>query len=120
MGFRMSAGDSAMVRDLTPQDVAQGLAEGRILLVDVREDRERAIERIADSVSVPVSAFDPAAIPDPRGRQVVFFCGSGGRSRRASQMAQERGLAYDAHLAGGLKAWKAAGLPTENDIAKGS
>jgi rhodanese-related sulfurtransferase len=28
-------------------------------------------------------------------------------------MAQSAGLAYDAHLAGGMKAWKAAGLPTE-------
>ena len=31
----------------------------------------------------------------------------------ASLAAQEQGFAYYAHLAGGILAWKAAGLPTE-------
>jgi rhodanese-related sulfurtransferase len=57
--------------------------------------------------------FDPHAIPDPAGREVVFACSSGKRSVTASLAAQSVGLPYDAHLAGGLKAWKAAGLPTE-------
>jgi rhodanese-related sulfurtransferase len=29
-------------------------------------------------------------------------------------MAQAAGLPYDTHLAGGIKAWKALGLPTES------
>jgi rhodanese-related sulfurtransferase len=44
---------------------------------------------------------------------VVFACRSGRRSVTASLAAQERGYPYDAHLAGGILAWKAAGLPTE-------
>ena len=60
-----------------------------------------------------MSAFDPAAIPDPQGRQVVFACRSGNRSVTASLMAQAAGLPYNAHLAGGIKAWKEVGLPTE-------
>ena len=44
---------------------------------------------------------------------MVFTCGSGVRSIKAAEIAQAAGLGYDAHLAGGLKAWKAAGLPTE-------
>jgi len=45
---------------------------------------------------------------------VVFACRSGRRSVTASQAAQAQGLPYDAHLAGGILAWKAAGLPTES------
>jgi len=101
------------VRDLTPQEVAQGLAEGRIMLVDVREPNETAVERFPDAVLVPLSAFDPAAIPQPDGRDVVFACRSGRRSVTASLAAQEQGFAYGSHLAGGILAWKAAGLPTE-------
>jgi len=101
------------VRDLTPQEVAQGLTEGRMLLVDVREPNETALERYPDAVIVPLSAFDPAAIPDPQGREVVFACRSGRRSVTASLAAQEQGFAYSCHLAGGILAWKAAGLPTE-------
>ncbi|HVY59776.1 MAG TPA: rhodanese-like domain-containing protein [Xanthobacteraceae bacterium] len=101
------------VRDLTPQDVAEGLAAGRILLVDVREPVETDAERYPGAFILPLSAFDPHAIPDPAGREVVFACRSGNRSVTASLAAQAAGLAYDAHLAGGLKAWKAAGYPTE-------
>jgi rhodanese-related sulfurtransferase len=101
------------VRDLTPQEVAQGLKEGRIVLVDVREPNETELERFPAAVLVPLSAFDPATIPAPPGSEVVFACRSGRRSAVASLAAQEQGFAYDAHLAGGILAWKAAGLPTE-------
>ena len=105
--------DDPRVRNLTPQEVARGLDEGRFLLVDVREPNEVAIERYPDAVVVPLSSFDPAAIPDPQGRQVVFACRSGRRSITASLAAQEQGYPYDAHLAGGILAWKTAGLDTE-------
>ena len=100
------------VHDLTPEDVAKGLAEGKVLLVDVRELNETAVERYPEAVVVPLSAFDPSQIPDPQGKQVVFACRSGKRSVTASLAAQAAGLPYDKHLAGGIIGWKAAGLPT--------
>ena len=100
------------VHDLTPEDVAKGMAEGRYLLVDVREPNEVAAEAYPGAVVVPLSSFDPEEIPDPHGKQVVFACRSGKRSVTASLAAQAAGLAYDKHLAGGLLAWKAHGLPT--------
>ena len=63
-----------------------------MLLVDVREPNEIAVERYPDAVVVPLSSFDPAAIPDPQGKQVVFACRSGRRSVTASLAAQETGL----------------------------
>ncbi len=57
------------VHDLSPQDVARGLAEGSVLLVDVREPNETAVERYPGAFHLPMSQFDPAAIPDPQGRQ---------------------------------------------------
>jgi rhodanese-related sulfurtransferase len=101
------------VTNLTPQQVAEGVRAGRMLLVDVREPNETAVERYPDAVIVPLSSFDPDAIPHPQGREVVFACRSGRRSVTASLAAQDRGYPYKSHLAGGLLAWKAAGLPTE-------
>jgi rhodanese-related sulfurtransferase len=100
------------VTNLTVAEVAAGLTEGRILLVDVREPNETALERYPDAVIVPLSNFDPAAIPDPQGKVVVFACRSGRRSITASVAAQDAGYPYTHHLAGGILAWKAAGLPT--------
>ncbi len=106
-------GSGSGVRDLTPQQVADGVRDGRIVLVDVREPNETAVERFPGAVLVPLSAFDPATIPAPPGSEVVFACRSGRRSVTASLAAQEQGFDYNAHLAGGILAWKAAGLPTE-------
>jgi rhodanese-related sulfurtransferase len=100
------------VTDLAPDDVSRGMAEGRYLLVDVREPNEVAAEAYPGAVVVPLSSFDPKGIPDPKGKQVVFACRSGKRSVTASLAAQAAGHAYDKHLAGGMLAWKAAGLPT--------
>jgi len=88
------AEQNPQVRDLTPQEVAQGVQEGRLMLVDVREPNETAVERFPGAVLVPLSSFDPAAIPDPAGREVVFACRSGRRSVTASLAAQEQGFPY--------------------------
>jgi rhodanese-related sulfurtransferase len=101
------------VTDLTPDDVSKGMAEGRYLLVDVREPNEVAVEAYPGAVVVALSSFDPQDLPEPLGKQVVFACRSGKRSVTASLAAQAAGLAYDKHLAGGMLAWKAAGLPTK-------
>ena len=101
------------VHDLAAEDVSRGMAEGRYLLVDVREPNEVAVDAYPGAVVVPLSTFDPHAIPDPGAKQVVFACRSGKRSVTASLAAQAEGLAYDKHLAGGMLAWKAAGLPTK-------
>jgi rhodanese-related sulfurtransferase len=106
-------GVADQVQDLTPQEVSRGIEEGRYLLVDVREPNEVAAEAYPSGVVVPLSTFDPNAIPDPQGKQVVFACRSGKRSVTASLAAQAAGLPYDKHLAGGILGWKAAGLPTK-------
>ena len=102
------------VHDLMAEDVSKGMAEGRYLLVDVREPNEVAVEAYPGAVVVPLSSFDPQDIPDNHGKQVVFACRSGKRSVTASLAAQAAGLAHDKHLAGGMLAWKAAGLPTRS------
>jgi rhodanese-related sulfurtransferase len=108
------SGGDPRVANLTVEEVARGLTEGRMVLVDVREPNEVAFERYPDAVVVPLSSFDPAVIPDPKGKQVVFACRSGRRSVTASLAAQEAGYPYTSHLAGGILAWKAAGLETKS------
>lgn len=107
------AGEAHTVHDLTPEQVSKGIADGKYLLVDVREPNEVEAEAYPDSVVVPLSTFDPAELPDPAGKEIVFACRSGKRSVTASLAAQAAGLPYNQHLAGGMLGWKAAGLPTK-------
>ena len=103
---------SPKTKDLTAHQVKTALDAQEILLVDVREPAEFAAERIPGAVNIPLSSFDPKALPDAGGKSVVFSCGSGKRSATAVEYCQKAGHALDTHLAGGITAWKAAGLPT--------
>jgi rhodanese-related sulfurtransferase len=110
----MADPNGPLVHDLTVAEVHAGMADGTILLVDVREPNEIAAERIPGAVIVPLSTFDPAELPDPQGKRLVFSCRSGRRSVTASQAAQAAGLPHDSHMAGGILAWKAAGFDTDS------
>ena len=99
------------VVDLDLDEVKRGLAEGSILLVDVREPHEFAAGHIPGSVSHPLSAFDPVALPREEGRRTVFSCASGVRSVRAIAFAQAAGLDLREHYKGGFKEWSSSGEP---------
>jgi rhodanese-related sulfurtransferase len=100
-----------MAADLAPSEVARRMAERSILLIDVREPDEYAVERIHGALLYPLSTFDPRALPDTGKSKMVFHCGSGMRSAKALAAASAAGLPVAGHLAGGIKAWKEAGLP---------
>ena len=100
-----------MAADLEPPDVARRMAERSILLIDVREPDEYASERIHGALLYPLSTFDPRALPDTSKVKIIFQCGSGVRSAKALAAANGVGLSIAGHLAGGIKAWKDAGLP---------
>jgi rhodanese-related sulfurtransferase len=103
--------DGLSIQEVTPMQVQEALARDRIMLVDVREPLEHAAEQIQGSLLHPLSAFNPAALP-AAGRQVVLYCRSGMRSGKALAACHAAKIPVNAHLAGGILAWKAAGLPT--------
>jgi len=42
---------------------------------------------------------------------VIFYCASGMRSKSALRRAKEHGLLADAHLGGGISAWRSHDMP---------
>jgi len=98
------------IEDLTPDQVAERLKSGGAVLIDVREPAEFEAEHIEGARVVPLSTFDPNMLP--KNVPLIFNCGIGKRSAMAVARAQQAGYAHKQHLAGGLAAWKAAGLPT--------
>jgi rhodanese-related sulfurtransferase len=116
----MVAAAKQRIENLTVDQAAAELEYGEALLVDIREPEERArdgvipgavhaargmIEFYAD----PTSAYHRLEF-DPS-RRVILHCAAGGRSALAADTWRQFGYARDAHLDGGLKAWKEAGRP---------
>jgi len=97
--------------DVSPETLAQWLASGDTVLIDVREDFEHAQERIDGSVPAPLSKLDPSVIHAKYGNaRIVFHCAGGKRSAQAAaRCCREGERAF--HLAGGIESWKDSGRP---------
>ena len=101
------------VQDLTPQEVSKGMAEGRYLLVDVREPAEWEIVRIPDAVLIPKGEL-PSKLADlPQDKPVVLYCKSGVRSAEALALLKDAGFADAKHVQGGVTAWQTQVLGDE-------
>lgn len=96
-----------------------GPAGSRPLLIDVREEEEFAVSRIADALRVSPSAWPSEVVAalggKVRGRKVVLYCSVGMRS---SAMAAdvgtalvERGALAIYNLRGGIFGWHNRALP---------
>jgi rhodanese-related sulfurtransferase len=112
------------IESLSPQEVVSELQRGEALLIDLREPAERvehgvirgainAPRGMLEFYADPTSAYHRAEF-DPA-RRTILFCASGGRSALAAETLQCLGYASVAHLDGGLRAWREAGLTIEPD-----
>jgi rhodanese-related sulfurtransferase len=100
------------VAELDPAAAAERLAVGEAVALDVRELDEWTAGRIAGSVHIPVGELVVRQDEIPDDLPILAVCRTGGRSAWATEMLARAG--YEAaNLAGGLKAWDAAGLPLE-------
>lgn len=91
--------------------ITAGLADGRVLVVDVREPDEFAAGHIPGSVNLPLSRFDPAALPKPEGRTVVLSCRSGRRAGQALAMVEASGRRDVGIYDGSMLDWTARSGP---------
>ena len=100
-----------IVENVSLQELKQGLADGSIVLVDIREQNEWDAGHIPGASLHPLSAFDPAALPKSEpGRRVVLHCRSGRRTLAALEAAQSAGRDdIRAHFGGGMLEWQGAG-----------
>jgi rhodanese-related sulfurtransferase len=102
--------------DIDPETLRDLLDRDKAFLVDVREAFEHAAERIEPSFLCTLSDFDADDIrARSEGKRVVFHCRSGVRSMEAARRFAQ-GDEQTFHLAGGILAWKRAGLATVRSV----
>lgn len=113
------------LRRLDPHQ-AQAEIRAGALLVDIRPQSQRAAEgEVPGALRVERNVlewrFDPASasrLPQARGydTRVIVMCSEGYTSSLAAASLQDLGLASATDLAGGFRAWAAAGLPVTGKI----
>ena len=99
---------------ISPKAAVQLNAVGA-LLVDVRDPSEHARERIPGAHNVPLASLGDL----PTGSAgYVFHCRSGARTAaHSAALGAAAGEADSYVIAGGIDAWRAAGLALDNDPA---
>ncbi len=109
---------AADVPSITPAEAAQLVADGKAVLIDVREPSEWAESGVAaPAVLLPKSEFDEGLVGDWKSflakvgdKQIITYCRSGKRSGAVAAALAEKG--HNVANAGGFQAWQNAGLPT--------
>lgn len=100
------------MREIDVRTAHQWMTNGEAEIVDVREASEYAAIHIPGVKHVPLGGVAQAGLKPEGGRKLLFICAAGGRSMRACAMVS--GNYKDVYsVAGGMGAWKGAGLPTE-------
>jgi rhodanese-related sulfurtransferase len=94
-------------RTIGDEEFVQAVNFGRCDVIDVREPHEFASGHIPNSISMPLSTFNPQELPS--GRPVVLICQSGRRSLNALGQARAGGRDDVSHYAGGVTGWRALG-----------
>ena len=102
------------ITEISPQDAAAKLKSGEAVIVDVRDKDEWDQGQIPGAMHMSRGTIEldiEEKVPDPNA-MIICHCGGGGRSALAAESLQKMGYKNVRSMAGGFKAWKAAGLPT--------
>ena len=115
----------ASVEKISPADAAKLVADGKAVLIDVREPAEWLESGVAaPAVLLPKSEFDAGRLGEWKDflakvgdKEIVIYCRSGKRSDVVAAALEKEG--HKVANAGGFKDWQAAGLPTRKSTEPG-
>ncbi len=99
------------IPSISPQILYQWLKENRVTLIDIREASEFTKERLPGAYLYPSGQIALGEFADHHPSIGVFYCRSGHRTTYLAPALTKAGFKECYQLAGGLKAWKKAGLP---------
>jgi phage shock protein E len=102
------------ITEISPAEAAAKSNSGEAVIVDVREKDEWDEGHIPNAIHISRGTIEldvEEKVPDTNA-MIICHCGGGGRSALAAESLQKMGYKNVRSMAGGFKAWKAAGLAT--------
>lgn len=121
------------VKEIDTEQLAQLMAddklapiptEGRAILIDVREDRERVAGYIPRSAhlgrgvlerDIAAALFNNNVTEDDLNTPIICYCRGGQRSVFTADMLNKMGFTDVTSVAGGFRAWTQSGHPVQQD-----
>ncbi|MSO54703.1 MAG: rhodanese-like domain-containing protein [Rhodospirillales bacterium] len=122
-GFKkLLAEANAVIETVSVADALQVHGDDDVVFVDIRDRVEREqTGAIQGAIHAPRGFLEFIADPESpmhnpalsRGKRVLLYCASGGRSTLAAKTLLDMGMDEVCHMAGGFAAWQQAGGPVE-------
>ena len=111
--LRMQASPMKAVTTLGATRLING---SNVVLLDLRETADYEGGRLPNAIHIPLSQLKDrvAELAKFAGRPLVAYCERGQKSRAAAGALAGAGFTDLYELAGGIRAWKDAGLPIES------
>lgn len=106
--------DIASVQDVVAEELDKKRSD--VVLIDVRQPDEFTgeLSHIPGATLIPLGALPEQISKLSKDKTIVFVCRSGGRSARATAIAQENGFKSVYNLKGGMLRWNELQLATES------
>ena len=109
--LQSSKNAASLLPEISVKDAYAKYESGSFLL-DVRTQEEWVEYHAPNTTLIPLDQL-PARLNElPRDREIVVVCRSGNRSQQGRDILLNAGFTQVTSMAGGLKAWQAAGYPT--------
>ncbi len=110
------------MHNISVQEAFDMLSDNNTTLIDVRGISESEIDGrpdVKNSILITISSdldeFEDileSNLPD-KNQKILFICRSGGRSMKASMIAEQMGYMNCYNVEGGFTNWKSHGLPSK-------
>jgi len=95
-----------MTNELTPDELKARLDErAPLVLLDVRQDWETKLCRLANAVHIPIEEIEHRTDELDSADEIVVYCHQGVRSAAVAEYLRRLGFGNVKNLAGGLDAW---------------
>lgn len=105
-----------MIDQITTDQLQARMAEGDVILVDVREVFEYRAGHVPGAVSIPLSLIPVRLHELPSGAELHIICQSGNRSMQACMWLANQGR-RSINVHGGTGTWIMSGKPVEKGMA---
>ena len=103
------------ISEISADEAHEQTQRGDAVLIDVREESEWRQGHAARAKHLSKGVIEveiEEQVPDLN-RPIICYCGGGSRSALVADNLQKMGYTNVRSLAGGMRAWTEAGLPTE-------
>ncbi len=114
---QMVANARSAIEEIDAKDMLDMIDNGAVVIVDIRDIRERQRGFIPNSFHCPRGMVEFWVDPESpyykeifgEDKKFIFHCASGWRSALTTQILQEMGIDNIAHMKDGFMSWKDAG-----------